>query len=169
MNKIATMLAAMGGIFSKEITPTLLAGYSLALSDYSEADILRVSKTLMKGKFFPRPYDFIQAIEGPKVELPDLATLRWAEIVAWLWTDAKFPDDPIALKIVEGLGDRFMFRNCTKAELDAHGWTFRRAYAAAVTLQASTAAESAQIESEAIKQIAETLSHKVAMEGRVDG
>lgn len=169
MERFNKLLVVLCVTFNRDFDTLLCEAYGQALKDYNEDDLLRVGKKMLAGRFFPRPYDFIQAIEGPKIELPDLATLRWAEIVAWLWTNSNFPADPIAKKIIEGLGDRFMFRNCTKAELDAHGWTFRRAYAGAVALQEKTAAESMLIESEEVKQIASDLSHRVAMEGRDDG
>lgn len=130
MRKFATLLTAIGVMFGKEITPAVLEAYAIALKDYDEADLVRVGADLMKGRFFPRPYDFIIAIEGPMLDTDELANLRWNQILNWAWDNGKLPDDPVALHTLAGVADKYMIIHGTNAEIRNAGFAFRGAYKA---------------------------------------
>ena len=133
MKRFNKLLMVLCVNFDKEFNAMLAEAYARALKDYSEEDLLRVGDEMLKGRYFPRPWNFIEAIKGPTETPEDLANLRWSQIVGWIG-GGEFPDDQIAEGIMGNLGDRFMFRQCTDKSITGYGFTFRAAYRAATAI-----------------------------------
>ena len=162
MKRFNKLLMVLCVNFDKEFTPLLAEAYARALKDYSEDDLLRVGDAMLRGRYFPRPWNFIEALSGPTETPEDLANLRWSQIVGWI-SGGEFPDDKIAKRIMGNLGDRFMFRQCTDKSITGYGFTFRAAYRAATTIEAANEAQG-QIESGDMMETMTLLGNQMKMD-----
>lgn len=137
MNDFVKCLTLLAEHFGKKVTPLLIDSYVFALEGYDEKQLIATTKTLIRGQYFPRAHDFIAALEGETPDAENLANLRWVEIVDWINDSGAFPDDDIARSVLNKIGDHYMLKRCTDAELRGHGFTFRAAYQAQTAIQAA--------------------------------
>ena len=63
--KFKELLLMLGDIFDKKVSGTILKTYWQILSSYTDTQFATAVDAHMRvGKFFPRPADFIELIEG---------------------------------------------------------------------------------------------------------
>lgn len=132
MKEFTRALSALAVHFDKPLTNELIDSYVFALECYPEDDLVRVCKVLIRGKFFPRAHDFIQHLEGPKLNIDDRANGAWSALCAHAWEGRPCPDDEFIFPAMDGVCNIFMIKNADHAEAKSYGFQFRANYRMAV-------------------------------------
>lgn len=121
-------LSAVAVHFEKTMTPELAQSYEFALAEYSEDDLVAACRKLIRGKFFPRAYDFILFFEPATEDVNALATLRWGEVEAHLWHGKPLPDDPHIQAGLNACGDLYCIRHGSEDDRRYFPARFIKAY-----------------------------------------
>lgn len=75
---LSNYMAMMGELFDKNVSSTLMEAYWKALEPYSDAEVETAFKRLVTtARFFPKPAEVLEAINGPQV---DQAVLAWQRV-----------------------------------------------------------------------------------------
>lgn len=130
MKKFSVALSAIAEIFGKDVTPQLLAGYEFALDDYDEDQLIAACKILARGEYFPKPHDFLEALQGPYTSPEDLANQAWSEVLAFAWGQARAPVGDVTLAAMSGVCDTYMIKHADERDLRNYGFAFRASYRA---------------------------------------
>lgn len=105
----ADMLAAVAGIYGRDLTEQTLAIYWGALAAYDLAAVRQALDRHVKnpdaGQFMPKPADLIRMLGGTTV---DGAMRAWAQVERAIrlvggWSDVVF-DDPLIHRVIDDLG-----------------------------------------------------------------
>lgn len=105
----AKMLIAVGELYSKEVTPTMISLYFKSLAEYDIKDIGRAFNLHVKnpdnGQFFPKPADIVRMLEGNTENQGMLAWVKVRDAVgrAGPWRTVAF-DDPIIHLVIVDMG-----------------------------------------------------------------
>lgn len=76
--KFNELMAAMAEVFDKEITESLLSVYWQVLEPYQDIEsISALNKCLLSCKFFPKPADLLEQLQGNN---EDLALIAWGKV-----------------------------------------------------------------------------------------
>lgn len=127
MKDFNKILGLLGDSFGREITPRILQAYSMALNEYDEKKLIAAGVELMKGEYFPKPFDFIQLLEPKKPRPRDAANSAWAAVKHWAWEKGT-PPDRMSFKAMRGVCDRFMLERADEHEINGYGFAFRSNY-----------------------------------------
>ncbi len=103
---LAKLLLPLGEVFQREISPALLEIYWQTLKNYPDALVMKALSSLLKtSKFFPKPAEIIECIEGSPDEKSLIAwnTLMEAIRLHGSYSSVKFVDKVLS-KVVEDLG-----------------------------------------------------------------
>jgi hypothetical protein len=94
---VTEILSAFGELHQRQISPTLVAVYTDALSSFTIEQLQAAGRVLLRsGEYFPKPVDFVKAIEGHP---DDKAAAAWGLLVEVLrddgaWATLEVADDP---------------------------------------------------------------------------
>jgi hypothetical protein len=95
-------MAGLGEIFDKKISPALMEIYWQALAPYSDEQCrVAFNRAAKECRFFPKPVELIEFIEGSK---KDLGFEVRAQIESWLYSNGPYPHDPIAQQVIRSYG-----------------------------------------------------------------
>jgi len=106
--KFEEALAAMAELYDKSLSPTALELYWSSLKDFEIAQIQRAFGSLAKtARFFPKPVDFIEAMQGQGVSTQDAAMTAWDTFMDGLMKHSSYKsvkfEDKIIMAVVERL------------------------------------------------------------------
>ena len=80
--KILLGLMALGECFDKKLSEAVQEIYLNALSGFEDAEIIAaINRAGMECKFFPRPAELIELIQGSLPSKKDAAALAWSKLV----------------------------------------------------------------------------------------
>jgi len=128
MKDFERALAALAVHFDKKLTNELIDSYLFALEEYDENQLISAAKELIKGKYFPRAHDFISRLEGPVLNVEDLANEAWAKVLAFAWGDAGTPVDALVEPAMSGVCDWYMIKHGDEKSVKNYGFGFRANY-----------------------------------------
>ena len=95
-------LVAVGEVFSKEVSPALAKIYWRSLSQFTDNQVQAAfDRAVTNLKFFPKPAELIELIEGTRTEQAHGA---WGILLRELSDSANAQLDPISVKTVESMG-----------------------------------------------------------------
>lgn len=78
--EFAAALIGLAEIFDAELSPTKAEAYFLALEEHSLQDVLLAIKQAIKTcRFFPKPAELIEALEGSPDDQAEAAWVQWIE------------------------------------------------------------------------------------------
>lgn len=103
---IGEYLSMLAEIFDREVTKSLLRIYETVLEPYSEAACkVALEKAISTCKFFPKPTELLEFLQGPE---SDRATEAWLEVDKVVkqignYATVKF-SDPVIMSCIEAMG-----------------------------------------------------------------
>lgn len=124
-------MTAMGEIFDKEITPALSGIYWKILKPFSDEQCkVAFEQIFQTAKFFPKPADFLEALQGKK---EDQAALAWVKVVKMIrqigpYQSICFADDPAIHSVIQSMGGWIMLCDVTEKELTWKAKEFEKLY-----------------------------------------
>ena len=110
---LAEYLTLWGEIHDKKISETMANFYFETLKPFSDSDCEKVFKKVGL-KWFPKPQDFLDELQGNK---KDQATLAWLKVDKAVkshgpYASVKF-DDPAIHGVIEAMGGWPQFQDCS--------------------------------------------------------
>ncbi|NPU82986.1 MAG: hypothetical protein HPY65_00750 [Syntrophaceae bacterium] len=123
-------MLAMGEVFNKQLTPLLHSLYWKALEPFSDEDCERAFKDLIfTSKFFPKPVEFVELLQGKK---EDQATRAWIKVVEAVrrigsYSSVRF-DDPVIHSVFKFWGGWGVTATWKDADLKWKGLEFEKLY-----------------------------------------
>lgn len=102
----AQYMTGLSEIFDKEISKALQRIYWQVLEPFTDSDCRKAfEKSMRTAKFFPKPADLIDVLQGPE---SDRATEAWLKVDYAVrhvghWESVKF-DDPVIHSAIEAMG-----------------------------------------------------------------
>jgi hypothetical protein len=130
-------LLALAELFDKELSQAVIGFYVSALEEFSDSEIDSALKTAaLKCKFFPKPAELIELVNGPQEEQ---SLLAWEQLTAAVqlhgaYDSVMFADTKIT-RVVEALGGWITVCNWPVAELHFRRSEFNKLYQAARPLK----------------------------------
>jgi hypothetical protein len=122
-NKFKRFMTGLGKLFDKTISRTLMDIYWKSLEPFSdEACEKAFNKLITASKFFPKPADFIEILNGTS---EDRALNAWLIVENTVKTVGPYAsvrfEDPVIHSVIDSLGGWPKFQDCTNRD-----WTWRQ-------------------------------------------
>lgn len=130
-SKFKEYMLVLGEIFDKEITPALTGVYWKTLEHFSDEQCKRAfEQVIQTAKFFPKPAEFIEILEG---RAENKAVHAWIEVNEAVrrfgpYQSVKF-SDPVIHSVVQTMGGWPKLMDCTMDEWKWRQKEFERLYA----------------------------------------
>jgi len=124
-------MTALSELHGKELSHLLNSLYWKALEPFSDEQCERVFKEMIFGsKFFPKPADFLEALQGKK---EDQAALAWVKVIRAIrqigpYQSIRFADDPAIHSVIQSMGGWTMLCDVTEKELTWKQKEFEKLY-----------------------------------------
>lgn len=122
----------MASIYAKDLNDNIIKLYFVALNRYEYDDVERAfGETVARNKFFPKPAELIELIEGNEDELIDMAYQDIKRIIYNGFHHALALANPITMAVVEAMGGQQSFYNAVyvdKHDDTAAYFEFKRLY-----------------------------------------
>ena len=133
--QFAGLMVGLSEVYDKEITQPLMQLYFESLKDYSikevSAAFTRHIKTPDSGRFFPKPADVIQMLEG---SADDKALLAWSKVREAIERHGAYEsivfDDKIIHKVIFELGGWLYLCECKESDISFKANEFMKRYRA---------------------------------------
>jgi len=111
-NSFHAIMIGLGEVHGKVVTSKLLTYYHNVLREYTFNEIdkaaMKIAKHPQLGRFFPKPSDFVDIIEGDKRSFEDKALITWMEIEHAIKSNGAYRnlelDDKLGLAAVSNMG-----------------------------------------------------------------
>jgi len=140
-NRFANCIGTLLEVFGKQLSPLAVQGYFKALGEYTIDQVeFGFSQALVKCKFFPKPVELIEFINGaddPKQRVEDQAEQQAMDVLSAIgkfgsYKTPKF-DDPVTQKIVS---ERFTWGHmCSYINNETKTWFVKEFKAAYVSMR----------------------------------
>lgn len=120
--KFKEFMAGLGLLFDKEIQPKLSSVYWQTLEPFSDEQCEKVfNLMILTCKFFPKPVDFLDILQGRS---EDKALIAWLKVNKTVkdygqYQSVKF-GDPVIHSVIDSLGGWGVFQDCDMKE-----WVWR--------------------------------------------
>lgn len=137
MQKFAQAMAALGEIYSKEVSKVLVSVYYNALESYPIDEVLKAiqahTRDTENGQFWPKPADLIRHLEGSN---ESRAMEAWSKVIKAIGSVGMYRsiafDDPVIHKVIDEMGGWISVCNTMEDELPFRAAEFQKRYRAAV-------------------------------------
>ena len=128
--KYMEFMNGMAAVFDKEVNKILIDVYWKILEPYTDEQCEKALNTIITtSKFWPKPAELIEVIQGGKSENAVLAWIKTDKAVRnhGPYVSVKF-DDPVIHGVIEILGGWPKFQDCTSDEWKWRQKEFERLY-----------------------------------------
>ncbi len=131
--KFAEIMTMLGVVFPTNITPVLAKAYFLALDKFTIEQVGAAAEQYIKtGKFFPKPVELTDIINGGKPNSKDKALLAWVSIIDAMKKKGAYRsltlDDRLAMQIVNHIGGYVNLCSLSYKDLEFKKREFIEAY-----------------------------------------
>ena len=119
----ANQLMVLSEVFGKEVSKPLARIYFESLAEYSIDQVTQaINKHIKTGKFFPKPVELTDIINGGKPNTQDKALLAWLSIIDAMKKLGAYRaltvNDRLALEVVKQIGGYTNLCSLTYKELE---------------------------------------------------